>query len=62
MPGHVAKVFHDDGRTDSMRRLAGSRRDLQYLAEGTHCAAGNFGCVIRTGIRDDHDPQRIVPT
>jgi hypothetical protein len=54
-------MIHDGGCTDLVGCLPGMGGELQYLAERAKRFSGFLGGVIRTSVRDHHDPERVVP-
>jgi hypothetical protein len=54
-------MLQDCSRADLMRNLPGMGADFQRLTERAKRLSRYLGCVIRTGVGDYHDPQRVVP-
>jgi hypothetical protein len=58
----MPEMFQDGAFTDSTGRSQRSRRNFQYLTKRTNGMSSYLGCLVRTRIRHNDDPQRIPPT
>jgi hypothetical protein len=58
----ISEMFQESAFAYSTGRSQGSRGDFQYLAERTDGVSSYLGCLIRTPVRHDDNPQRVPPT
>jgi hypothetical protein len=57
----MPEMFEEGALTYSTGRSQGSRRNFQYLTKRTNGVSGYLGCLIRTRIRHNDNPQRVPP-
>ena len=58
----MPEMFQEGAFTYSTSRPQGSRRNFQYLTKRTNGVSSYLGCLIRTRVRHNDNPQRILPT
>jgi len=57
----MPEMFQEGALTYSTSPSQGSRRNFQHLAKCTNGLSSYFGCLIRTRVRHDDNPQRVPP-
>jgi hypothetical protein len=57
----MLEVFQDGALTYSTSRSQGSRRNFQYLTKCANGLSSYLGCLIRTRVRHNDNPQRVPP-
>jgi hypothetical protein len=57
----MPEMFQDGAFTYSTSRSQGSRGNFQYLTECTDGVSSHLGCLIRTRVRHNDNPQRVPP-
>jgi hypothetical protein len=57
----MPEMFQEGAFTYSTSRSQGSRRNFQYLAKRTNGVSSYLGCLIRTRVRHNDNPQRVPP-
>jgi hypothetical protein len=57
----MPEMFHEGALTYSTSRLQGSRRNFQYLTKRAYGLSSYLGCLIRTRVRHNDNPQRVPP-
>jgi hypothetical protein len=58
----ISEMFKESAFAYSTGRSQGSRRNFQYLTERTDGVSSHLGCLIRTRVRHNDNPQRVPPT
>jgi hypothetical protein len=58
----MPEMLQDGAFTYSTGRTQGSRGNFQYLTERTDGVSSHLGCLIRTRVRHNDNPQRVPPT
>jgi hypothetical protein len=57
----MPEMFQEGAFAYSTSRSQGSRRNFQYLAKRTNGVSSYLGCLIRTRVRHNDNPQRVPP-
>jgi hypothetical protein len=57
----MPEMFQDGAFTYATSRSQGSRGNFQYLTERTDGVSSQPGCLIRTRVRHNDNPQRVPP-
>ena len=57
----MPEVFQEGGLAYSTSRSQGSLRNFQYLAKRANGLSSYLGCLIRTRVRHNDNPQRVPP-
>jgi hypothetical protein len=58
----MPEMFQEGAFTYSTGRSQGSRRNFQYLTKRTNGVSSYLGCLIRTRVHHNDNPQRVPPT
>jgi hypothetical protein len=57
----MPEMFQEGAFTYSTSRSQRSRRNFQYLTKRTNGVSSYIGCLIRTRVRHNDNPQRVPP-